>query len=63
MVATTFQYKLGVIKYLDLENVVISMGSGGEGVLAPLVYPFCCLFSVEILEKRPFCCQSLVYKV
>ena len=31
------------------------------GGLAPLVSPFCGLFSVEILEKRPSWCQSLVY--
>ena len=35
----------------DLENIVISMGSGG---VAPIISPFCGLFGVEILEKRPF---------
>ena len=45
----------------DLENVVISKGSGGGS--AYLVSSFFGLFSVKILEKRPFWCQSLVYRV
>ena len=42
-----------------MENVVISMGSGGGGGgggggSPPPISPFCCLFSVEFLENRPF---------
>ena len=35
---------------------------GWRGAI-PSISPFCCLFSVLILENRPFCCQSLVFRV
>ena len=41
------------------------MGSvSGKGGSVPLISSFCGLVSVEILlEKRPFRCQSMIYRV
>ena len=43
------------------EKISTGFGLGG-GVFFPSIFPCCCLFCIQLLQKRPFWCQLLDHR-